>query len=109
MTDDRTMIQGSIEYLEVVFADHDALDVGSFSLDSGAVTLSLDEGATWLTAAWVNPAFLTHVVGVGKRAARTARTLLNTGPLDRGTYPVWSKFVDAPEAPIDLNGILRVI
>jgi hypothetical protein len=107
--DDRTMIQGSIEYLEVTLADHDAREIDEYTLDTGAVSISLTEGDTWLPAAWFGDVFLTHVVGVGTRAARTARTLLDTTAMPKAAYPVWSKFVDTPESPIDDTGTLRVI
>lgn len=91
MTDDRTMVQGSIEYLDVpVTADVE------LTMD---VELSLDRGTTWTAAAWTGDAGTT----------RTARLLLDSTGLARTRHPVWVRFTDLPEVPIILAGFLKVI
>lgn len=85
----RTLIQGTIEYLDVeVVADANL---------TGVVEFSFDDTATWEAAAWIG--------SVG--TTRTARLLVDTTELDglelvwaRGNYEVWVRLTDAPEVAI---------
>lgn len=87
----RTFIQGSIEYLDVVVT----ADVNL----TGAVEFSLDRGTAWVTAVWIGSAGL----------VRTARYLLDTTAMDRGSsYPVWVRLADTPEVPVVSAGSIRI-
>lgn len=86
----RTLIQGTIEYLDVTVTADITLD--------GDVEVSLDRGLTWTAAAWIGDADTT----------RTARLLLETAAMDKDQYSVWVKLTDLPEIPIISAGSLLV-
>jgi hypothetical protein len=95
----RVIIQGTIEYLDVVVTADENL--------AGTVELSFDQGTTWTAAAWLGTAATT----------RTARLLLDTTATTgtppvlvwpEGNYPVWVRLTDTPEIPIVSAGSLRV-
>lgn len=95
----RTLIQGTIEYLDVVVTADVEL--------TGDVDLSFDHGATWTAATWQGTAATT----------RTARILLDTTATDdddaliwpKRSYPVWARLADTPEVPVISAGSLRVV
>jgi hypothetical protein len=81
---------GSIEYLKApITAD--------VNLDTQPVTLSIDNKATWLPAQWVGTVGLT----------RTARTT-SAVTWAAGSYVVYAKVTDSPEAPIIKCGTVTV-
>ena len=85
---------GSIEYLYVDLRTDRVLDAQAVS-----VSLSqTNEPSSWQPATWVGEA--------GK--FRSARILLD-GTLAPGSYRVFAKITDMPEAPIVLCGSLKII
>lgn len=90
----RTMIVGTVEYLDIpITADTE--------LTTQPVAISLDDATTWLTATWTGDA----------GATRTASVLLGAdNPLPAvGQYRILVKITDNPEAPIIDAGRLQVI
>lgn len=84
---------GSVEYL---YADL----TGDILLD-GTVEMALGgapDAVTWEPADWVGD------VGM----SRSARVLLD-GSLAQGTYNVWARVTDTPEAPIIKCGRVKVV
>lgn len=88
----RTIIRGSTEYLDITVRC-------DFTLSAQPVAFSFDEGATWLTAAWIGTAGLT----------RTARLLIDDTNAPSGTgAKVYVKITDSTEIPILDAGRLNV-
>lgn len=90
MTDtERTILRGSVEYLDVVVT-------ADVSLDAQAVAISFDR-TTWLTATWQGSAGQT----------RTASILGNDSNLPNLSGPVFIKVTDSPEVPVQRAGYLH--
>ncbi len=94
-----TMPSISIEYVRVPVTASVVLDTQVVEM---ALTASTSAGqapavpTTWQAATWVGTAGTT----------RSARLLI--GPLAAGTYDVWIKFTDSPEAPARVAGKVTV-
>lgn len=80
----RTIYRDSIEYIS-------ATVTADVTLDAQAVKISVDDKATWLTAAWTGDPGTT----------RSCRVLLNgTNMPAAGERPVFVQITDSPETPI---------
>lgn len=92
MSERRVMYAGTIEYLGVTLTSDQ-------TLDTQPVAVSFDR-TTWHNATWTGTAGLT----------RTARVLVgDTVPLpQKGTWTVYTRVTDNPEAPIVAAGVLEV-
>lgn len=96
--DSVTIPRGSIEYVKARVTADVTLDdtVGV------AISLSVNGVHNWLTAEW------TGTEGT-QRVARTSSALtFSTGNYPLGSYSVFVKLTDSPEAPIISAGTLRV-
>lgn len=90
----REFIKGDEDYLVVPITDTTGIDLE----DDLPVEISIDHGATWQAAEW------TGTAGV----KRSARILLATSEMTKGSYPVWARLTDTPTRPIVPAGNFRV-
>lgn len=92
MSDRRIMYAGTVEYLGVTIT-------ADVTLDTQPVAVSFDR-ATWNPATWTGSAGL----------VRTAHLLIGDDvPLpEKGTWAVYARVTDNPEAPIVEAGVLEV-
>lgn len=95
MTDYRTFKQGSEDYLVLPVVD----ETGEDLTDSIPVAVTLDDGATWLTAAWTGT----------ESPTRNAQVLLDTAEMDTGLYDVYVRLTVPPVAPIEHAGQIQIV
>jgi hypothetical protein len=89
--------QGSKEFLDVVLDSSDDLTVSTVKI--GVTVDSVNQPATWMTAAWPTP---------GVNTARTS-AVWDTTSLAKDFYAVWAWVQDSPESIPRRYGVVRVV